>query len=107
MADKQVVARANVDYQEPPSIAVKWRRGPAQNADFPVCDGDAFLVAVRVCDSRDRRRQWWELSVIGVSCDEGYFSIECDGSLWGWDWGDIDWILPIKEILPPEPARGE
>lgn len=83
----------------------QWRKAHAQQE---LRDGDVMLVAVAVCEKGLRRstavRDFWELSVVTVHCDEHYFDLECSGGPFGWEWSDVEWYIPIAELtssLPP------
>jgi len=72
-------------------------------------NGDTFLVAVAVCNDGSRvsiaKRHRWELTVVTVACGEHYFSLWMgDNDDFGWEWDDIEWVIPIAELtrsLPP------
>jgi hypothetical protein len=79
-----------------------WKR--PSNIPGGLWDGDQFLAAVKVCSS-DKSKEWWEYSVITIHCDEHYFNITEGGECWGWDFSDIEWLIPIKEIAVPDENR--
>ena len=81
---------------------INWRPGGAQGTELPrdVYCGDQLLVAVAVCNST-ATREWWEYHVITV--EEDGFAV--DGNGWSWDWHDVDWWVPAKELTPPEEAK--
>lgn len=64
-------------------------------------DGDQVLVAVPV---RDRYGGGWyyELSVITVHCDEGYFDADLHGESWGWSWSDVEWFVRLSPAPEPD-----
>lgn len=58
-------------------------------------DGDTLLAIVETNHGR-------EISVVHISCDEHYFSLEdSNGEMWGWGLDDIEWWARLdKESLP-------
>ena len=80
--------------------AIQWIAGGAQAHCPEMYVGDHYLVAVRVRNSRDASKEWWEFSVITVT--EGGF--DCDGDSWGWDWSGVEWYVPVKFLTPPVPV---
>lgn len=59
-------------------------------------DGTQILVAVPVCSRRDDS-WYYELEVVVIRCDEGYFDLETNaGDAWGWELGDIDFYVELK-----------
>lgn len=89
----------------------QWLPGGAQGGALEMEFGDHFIAAVRVC-SADKSKEWWELSVVEITSiaqdDTGeYYGLSVDGCGWGWDWGDVEWYIPVKaveETLPPYEA---
>lgn len=74
-------------------MQVTWRKAPPQE-ELGCKVGDRFLVAVRCCDRTDRSKQWWDFGVVVVE-ENG---IELNGSPWWWDWSDVQWYVPVKEL---------
>jgi len=69
-----------------------WR---TMDANRMWCDCDRILAAVPVCDrSSDPNGAWhYEMAIVTVRCDEGYFATEVEGSPWGWEIDDIDFYV--------------
>lgn len=86
---------------------MNWRKREDHGRDFG--DGDTYLVAVAIMDHRySPAKVVWELAVITIKCDEDYFAIEnSDGDPWGWDWDDVVYYVPIKEVKEglPQPPK--
>lgn len=75
---------------------IKWRKPTEADVDAFEC-GDSFLVAVPVRSREDGKvRYWWEYAVITAT--ETGWEVECNG--WGWDWSDVVWYIPCKEMAP-------
>lgn len=59
-------------------------------------DGDTLLAIVETNSGR-------ETSVVHISCDEDYFSVEdSNGDIWGWSIEDIEWWALLDERNMPQ-----
>lgn len=76
---------------------LKWRPGPARDEETEVYCGDTYLVAVGVCTA-DRSKYWWQYAVVTIEeC-----GVSVGGEPWEWDWSDVEWFVPTKELAPGE-----
>lgn len=66
-------------------------------------DGETMLVAVPV-RHRGKTLWAWELSLITIECDEGYFGIRCNDDTWGWSWEDVEYYMSVDKLLKSLPA---
>lgn len=73
-----------------------WRK--REEFDATLFDGDTYLVAVPV-QSADKKKQWWEFNVVTVT----EFDFEVEGSPWGWEWTDAEWVIPVKTLASTLP----
>ena len=71
---------------------INWRKREDHTEQFQ--DGEVMLVAVPLYDSG------YDLSIITVSCGVHFFNLESNGDPWGWEWDNVDYWVPIEEILP-------
>ena len=80
---------------------INWRRADPHQQFY---DGDSLLVAVSVCVND--AAPVWELYVVSVSCDEGYFALrDADDNPWdAWDWLDVEWWVPLSEVTETLPT---
>ena len=58
-------------------------------------DGQLLLVALPICDDKDRTKWWYEFHVVTIKCGEDYFSIELSGDPWDWELSDVDYYVEI------------
>jgi hypothetical protein len=75
-------------------MEINWRPGGFQGYQPTLYAGDTLLAAVRVRDSHDASKEWWEFSVITVT-ETGF---DCEGSGWGWSWEEVEWWIPVREM---------
>lgn len=82
-----------------PIQSIQWIAGGAQGNNPALYDGDQYLCAVGLRGGR------WEFAVVTIrvddSVDEPVAEFEVEGDVWGWDWSDVDWYVPIKFLSPP------
>jgi hypothetical protein len=78
-----------------PTVTFAWRpNGP----DVETFDGDEFLVAIQLRDSRDASLKWtWQLDVVRIT-EDGVETAE--GDHWGWSWDDVEWYVPVADLAP-------
>lgn len=87
---------------------MNWRRCKDDQAFY---DGDRIIALVPVSYNQNGQRtttgrDFWDVSILTVSCDEETpirFE-DGNGDAWGWDWTDAEWWLPLSEFtdtLPP------
>lgn len=84
-----------------------WRLMADEPEDRLWGDCDRLLVAVPVRDNRHSKEAGWsyEISVVVIRCDEDFFAVELPGGeSWGWDFGDIEWFVPLDEAAAEEEA---
>lgn len=60
-------------------------------------DGATYLVALRVKNARTQRTRW-EVSVITFACDGGFEVRDEHGDAWGWEWSDVEYYVPIRDV---------
>jgi hypothetical protein len=78
---------------------MNWRK----REDHPrlFANRETMLVAVPVTDLRYHPpKPSWEIAVITIRCDEDFFDVLLDGALWGWNWSDVSFWIPIVEVEP-------
>lgn len=86
-------------------LCQRWQPGGAQGNNPTLYDGDQFIFAVRViCDRYEKRREFWEFHAVTARGDSEtplYFLLP-NGDTWDdWEWGDVEWFLPVKDIDLP------
>ena len=84
---------------------MNWRKREEHQEEFK--NGETLLVAVSVRNhsGRPERGCHWELSTIIIECDEEWFDIlNIDGDWWAWDWSDVEYWCPIKEVQEGLPS---
>lgn len=74
-----------------------------------VYDGDEYLVALKVRDTRKSPTEYyWEyhVAVIRVDEDTGASDMEdpYTGDDIGWTWDDVEYFIPIKDLNPEPPT---
>lgn len=62
-------------------------------------DGSELLVAVPVCGNELITGEYWiyELAVVTIQCDEGYFKTICDRKTWECELTDADFYVLIRK----------
>lgn len=79
---------------------LKWRPGGARgNVNQILINDEDYLMAVPLANDR------WDVSVVRFVCDgdDGPTSFECQDMPWEWDWLDVEWFLPVRELDLPMP----
>lgn len=77
--------------------AARWRPRSEHGKIF--CDGDQYLVCVRVHIDGTLRDKWQnEYSVVTISIDDHHCSLSCNDEPWGWEWDDVEYYIPMGAI---------
>ncbi|HKI21239.1 MAG TPA: hypothetical protein VKA15_25320 [Isosphaeraceae bacterium] len=82
-----------------PAVTLNWR---PNSPDVELFDGDRYLVAHEVHDSRTDST-CWDYAVVTIAIDEDDGVAELltgDGDDFGWTWPDVDWYVPVEELAP-------
>ena len=78
---------------------IPWRHHSEHGDTFE--DGEKMMVAVHVRNNRTGQC-YWEIGCVFAAVDdtEGTCTLEpmYDG-YWGWSWCDVEWWMPMSELL--------
>lgn len=86
------ISKTDTSGEVRPEERGRWRKAVA-NQTFE--DGDRILVRVPLHEDSGGGD---EFAVVEVRCDEGRFDLKCDGEHFGWEWADVDFWIPVKEL---------
>lgn len=62
-------------------------------------DGDVFLIAVRVNNTKTNK-SYWQIDKVRLSCDEDCFALYHAGTedcYTDWEWHDVEYYIKLEE----------
>ena len=83
---------------------IPWRHCSEHGDTFE--DGESMMVAVPVHDDRTGKSHW-DIECIVARVDDSDDTCTLEslyGDDWGWEWCDVEWWLPMSELLGTLPC---